>query len=1122
MKTAFLFSGQGSHYFQMGRELFERDACFRSVMERLDTIAVERCGASIIDVLYRGEQGKAAPFTRTLHSHPAIFMVEYALAQSLIARGVVPDLVLGASLGSFAAAAVAGCIDAETAAAAVVEKAHVLEKHCRPGGMIAVVGVPASYLDAELLALCELGASNFATHSVISLPLENRDQVEEYLRRRGATFQRLAVSFAFHSRWIAPAQQPYREFLSGLRFQPARIPVACCAAACTIENLPVDHFWTVARAPIRFQDTVAALEAQGGYRYLDLGPGGTLATFLKYALLQDSKSQARAVMSPFGSDMQSLDETVTWWRSTVRTARESRRNHQTSETRIMKAIVFPGQGAQFKGMGKDVFPLYPELQKSASDILGYSLEELCIDDPQGRLSRTQFTQPALFAVNAMHYYRDQALPGLRKPDFLAGHSLGEYNALHAAGVFSFETGLRLVQKRGELMAAANGGAMAAVIGVDADEIRAILERTGLVQVDVANFNSPSQTVIAGSKEALEQAAQMFGERGVRCAMLNVSAAFHSRHMRAAQAEFTEFLKQFSFAAPETPVIANATARPYTHAQLAETLARQIASPVRWVESVRYLMGKGELEFQEIGGAVLSKMIVEIRAKETPISDEPVLASAKEVAPEQIVLAPDDAPAAESIAANSMNGTNGTNGTNGANGGTLGVQASALGSADFRRRYGLCYAYMAGAMYRGVASAELVICMGKAGFLSFFGAGGLSLAKIEAAIARIQGELRSSEPYGMNLLANYEYPAQEAAVVDLYLKHGIANVEAAAFMQMTPALIRYRLRGLRLDDGGKVVCGHRIVAKISRPEVAKAFMSPPPQTIVDKLLEQGLITAQQAELSQRIPVSHDICVEADSGGHTDGGIPTVMLPPLLALRDAMQAQHRYGEPICMGLAGGIGGPEAAAAAFLLGADFVMTGSINQCTVEAGMSADGKAMLQEIDIHDTEYAPAGDMFEIGAQVQVLKKSVFFPSRANKLLSLYRHYGSLDEIPERTRRQIEGTFFRKAFDEVWQETQDYFRSQNLEHEIVKANANPKHKMALVFRWYFAYCTRIAMDGKGEDRVNYQIQTGPALGSFNQWVKGTELEPWTKRHVDQIAVKLMHATAEHLNRSFSRLTSH
>jgi trans-AT polyketide synthase/acyltransferase/oxidoreductase domain-containing protein len=174
---------------------------------------------------------------------------------------------------------------------------------------------------------------------------------------------------------------------------------------------------------------------------------------------------------------------------------------------------------------------------------------------------------------------------------------------------------------------------------------------------------------------------------------------------------------------------------------------------------------------------------------------------------------------------------------------------------------------------------------------------------------------------------------------------------------------------------------------------------------------------------------------------------------------------------------------------------------------------------MDIQDTEYAPAGDMFEIGAQVQVLKKSVFFPARANKLYSLYRHHESLDDIPERTRRQLETTFFKKTFDQIWEETRAFFRSSNMEHEVTKAEANPKHKMALVFRWYFAYSTRIAMEGKGDDRVNYQIQTGPALGSFNQWVKGTALEPWTARHVDDIAVRLMDAAAVHLNRSFARL---
>ncbi|RUL78906.1 ACP S-malonyltransferase [Dyella choica] len=797
-------------------------------------------------------------------------------------------------------------------------------------------------------------------------------------------------------------------------------------------------------------------------------------------------------------------------------------------TSAAKVILFPGQGSQFKGMGRELFPLFPSQVRQASEILGYSLEELCLADPNGCLSQTQYTQPALYVVNAMHYLRkyphSRAGEVPAHADFLAGHSLGEYNALWAAGVFSFETGLRLVKKRGELMSAVHGGGMAAVIGVSALEVQALLERYGFGEIDVANFNAPKQTVIAGEKLQLAAAVECFAAMNIRCVMLNVSAAFHSRHVRPLQTDFAAFLGQFSFAPLSVPVIANATARPYDGERIAETLAMQIASPVHWVDSIRYLMGRGVTEFEEIGASVLSKMVADIKASETPLFDKPIFDKpifdkhiVDKVRPAVHAASPLIGESAEDARA-PVPDVIGSD----ANGAAPRIEATSLGSEVFRRRFGLKYAYLAGAMYRGVASADLVIRMGRAGFLSFFGAGGLSPAKIEANLVRIQGELAQDQPYGMNLLANHDYPELEAAVVDLYLRQGVRNVEAAAFMQMTPALVRYRLHGLRLGERNELVCDHRIIAKVSRPEVARAFMSPPPAAVVRQLLERGQVTPQQAEWSTRVPMSHDICVEADSGGHTDGGIAAVMLPPLLRMRDEMQSTHGYAEPICMGLAGGIGSPEAAAAAFLLGADFVMTGSINQCTVEAGMSADGKSMLQEIDIQDTEYAPAGDMFEIGAQVQVMKKSVFFPARANKLLSLYRHYESLDDIPLRTRQQLEGTFFKKTFTEIWSETVDYFRSVKLDHEVAKAEANAKHKMALVFRWYFAYCTRIAMEGKGEDRVNYQIHTGPALGSFNQWVKGTELESWDKRHVDHIAVKLMDAAAKHLTQSYARFMGH
>ena len=373
---------------------------------------------------------------------------------------------------------------------------------------------------------------------------------------------------------------------------------------------------------------------------------------------------------------------------------------------------------------------------------------------------------------------------------------------------------------------------------------------------------------------------------------------------------------------------------------------------------------------------------------------------------------------------------------------------------------------------------------------------------------------------MNLLANYMDPPVERDTVNLYLKHHVQYIEASAFAQMTSALALYRLKGARRTTEGKVVCDNRIIAKVSRPEVAEAFMSPVPAHIAQQLFNEGCITAEQAELAKHIPMSHDICVEADSGGHTDGGVASVLFPTMIRLKESLSKKYGYQDPICMGFAGGIGTPEAAAAAFLMGADFILTGSINQCTLEAGTSDSAKNLLQDMNVQDTDYAPAGDMFEMGSKVQVLRKGIFFPVRANKLYSLYSNYNSLDEIPEKTRKQLENSYFKKTLNEIWLDTKRYLEKQHRSNEIAKAEENGKYKMALVFKWYFGYSTRIAMDG-AEDKVNYQVHTGPALGAFNQWVKGTELESWKNRHADEIGKKLMSETAEYLNRRFETLTN-
>jgi trans-AT polyketide synthase/acyltransferase/oxidoreductase domain-containing protein len=449
-----------------------------------------------------------------------------------------------------------------------------------------------------------------------------------------------------------------------------------------------------------------------------------------------------------------------------------------------------------------------------------------------------------------------------------------------------------------------------------------------------------------------------------------------------------------------------------------------------------------------------------------------------------------------------------------------ITPESLGSAEFKTDYGIRYAYIAGAMYKGIGSKEIVVSMGKAGFIAFLGTGGLRLPRIEEDIKFIQSHLNQGESYGMNLLCNIIKPEVEQMTVDLFLKHGIKFVEAAAFMQITPALAHYRLKGIHRNADGKIIIPNRVIAKVSRPEIAEAFMSPVPSEIVTKLVEQGKLTIAEAELATEVPVAYDICLEADSGGHTDQRVALTLIPSIMKLREEIMAKHHYPQSIRIGAAGGIGTPAAAAAMFIMGADFILTGSINQCTVEAGTSDEVKDMLQDINIQDTAYAPAGDMFELGAKVQVLRKGLLFPARANKLYDLYTRHDSLDAIDEKTKTQIQERYFGRSFQEVWDETKAFY-AKELPHELEKAEKNPKQRMSMIFRWYFIHTTRLAMKGSATQKTDYQIHCGSALGAFNQWVKGTPLENWHNRHVDEIAKKMMEDTAKLLNERFASMTN-
>jgi malonyl CoA-acyl carrier protein transacylase len=276
--------------------------------------------------------------------------------------------------------------------------------------------------------------------------------------------------------------------------------------------------------------------------------------------------------------------------------------------------MFPGQGSQSVGMGGDLFERFADWTSEADRILGYSIRELCLEDPRAELGLTQFTQPALFVVNAL-MWRARTEAGKPAPSFVAGHSLGEYNALLAAGVFDFETGLTMVRQRGALMGRVSGGGMAAVIGLSPARIQDVLAASEAGRrLDVANYNAFDQTVVAGPVADIETVKPDFEAAGVRAfTPLKVSAPFHSRYMKEAMDEFDALLGRFDFAAPAIPVISNVTAAPYPVDDVRGTLAMQIGSSVRWLDSMVGLLDRGLTEFEEVGpGNVLTKLLLRIR------------------------------------------------------------------------------------------------------------------------------------------------------------------------------------------------------------------------------------------------------------------------------------------------------------------------------------------------------------------------------------------------------------------------------------------------------------------------------------------------------------------------------
>jgi trans-AT polyketide synthase/acyltransferase/oxidoreductase domain-containing protein len=449
-----------------------------------------------------------------------------------------------------------------------------------------------------------------------------------------------------------------------------------------------------------------------------------------------------------------------------------------------------------------------------------------------------------------------------------------------------------------------------------------------------------------------------------------------------------------------------------------------------------------------------------------------------------------------------------------------VYPERLGDRSFMEVHGCRFPYVVGEMANGIATARMVVAAHKAGFLGFFGAAGLPPARVNAAIDEIEQGLRangaapgslSSRSWGTNLIHSPHEPDLEMAIVDLYLQRDVRRVSASAYMDLTPMIVRYAASGLRVVDG-KIVRKNRVFAKISRPETAARFLSLMPPAMLEPLVAQGLLTREEATLAARICVASDVTVEADSGGHTDNQALPCVFPAVkqlaVKLGKAIDVEAVTGEPVRVGAAGGLGTPDAVAAAFAMGAAYVLTGSVNQSAVESGLSARGRALLGGVRLGDVTMAPAADMFEMGVKVQVLKKGSMFANRAHKLYEVYRQSASLETIPAADKGKIEADILRTSVDEAWASTRAFFEKRDPE-QIKKADADPKHKMALVFRSYLGQASKWAIAGDDSRALDFQIWSGPAMGSFNAWVEGSFLAPVESRTVEQIGLNLLEGAA-------------
>lgn len=311
LPVVFCFAGQGAQYYHMAADLLDEAPVFRQWMRIGDQLLRERHDLSLMEATYDPARRTGDAYDRLEVTHPALFVVQYAMAKLMQHHGLRPDALLGVSLGEFTGMAVSGMVSFETALRAVADQPALFARTCPAGGLIAVLGPPALHAESPLLAdRTELAGVNADQHFVLAALAEDLAAVEDELRHHDVVFQRLPVPYAFHSRWVADAEADSRAAGARLALETPFWPVwSSCTAAPLAPDTP-DLAWRIVREPMNVRATVQAMEARGGARYVDLSPSGTFAALIRQGLAPGSPSKVWPVLSPFGGNVKRLHQVL--------------------------------------------------------------------------------------------------------------------------------------------------------------------------------------------------------------------------------------------------------------------------------------------------------------------------------------------------------------------------------------------------------------------------------------------------------------------------------------------------------------------------------------------------------------------------------------------------------------------------------------------------------------------------------------------------------------------------------------------------------------------------------------------------------------------------------------------